>query len=114
MQLKEQSYHRDPVARESKHDVDMSTYNTVSGMISMSRESTWGQVGWLSAGRNSTPGGLEEKPAAKWGNGSWDMRQRDLLPCLGSKIHFFIPSGGERATHTLLHWAVSDSRSRQG
>ena len=56
-------------------------------MTSLSRESTRGQLGWLSAGRISTPGGLEEKPAAKWGNGSWEMSQRDLLPCLGSKTH---------------------------
>ena len=33
---------------------------------------------------------------------------------LGERDSFFIPSGGERAAHTLLHWAVSDSRSRQG
>ena len=114
MQLKEQSYHRDPVARESKHDVDMSTYNTVSGMISMSRESTWGQVGWLSAGRNSTPGGLEKKPAAKWGNGSPGDKPNRPPALLGEQYSFFIPSGGERATHTLLCRAVSDSRSGQG
>ena len=104
------------MARELKYDVDMSTYNTANGtrgMTLLSRESTWGQVGWLSAGRTSTPGGLEEKPAAKWGNGSpGDKPNRPAL--LEEQDSFLIPSGGERATHTLLCRAVSDSRSRLG
>lgn len=39
---------------------------------------------------------------------------QQTLPFLGQQDSFLIPSGGETATHTLLHWAVSDSRSRQG
>ena len=105
------------MARELKYDVDMSTYNTVNGtrgMTLLSRENTWGQVGWLSAGRNSTPGGLEKKPAAKWGNGSPGDKPNRPPALLGEQDSFFIPSGGERATHTLLCRAVSDSRSGQG
>ena len=105
------------MARELKYDVDMSTYNTVNGtrgMTLLSRENTWGQVGWLSAGRTSTPGGLEGKPAAKWGNGSSGDKPNRLPVLLGERDSFFIPSGGERTSHTLLHEAVSDSRSRQG
>ena len=58
--------------------------------------------------------GLGEKPAAKWDNGSWEMGQTDLMSCLEQQASFLISSGGERAAHTLLHWAVSDFRSRQG
>ena len=58
--------------------------------------------------------GLGEEPAAKWDNGSWEMGQTDLVPYLEQQVSFLIPSGGERAAHTLLHWAVSDFRSRQG
>ena len=76
------------MARESKHDVDMSTYNTVSGMISMSREvlgvrwagcqqeETAPQVGWK---RNLLLSGAMVPQ---------ETNQTDLLPCLGSKTHF--------------------------
>ena len=38
--------------------------------------------------------GLGEKPAAKWDNGSWEMEQTDLMPCLEQQASFLIPSGG--------------------
>ena len=79
-------------------------------MTSLSRESTRGQLGWLSAGRISTPGGLEEKPAAKWGNGSWEMSQRDLLPCLGSKTHI---SSHQVVKEPCIRSAISDYLAQQ-
>ena len=38
--------------------------------------------------------GLGEKPAAEWDNGSWEMGQTDLAPCLEQQVSFSIPSGG--------------------
>ena len=38
--------------------------------------------------------GLGEKPAAEWDNGSWEMGQTDLAPCLEQQDSFSIPSGG--------------------
>ena len=38
--------------------------------------------------------GLGEKPAAEWDNGSSEMGQTDLVPCLEQQASFLIPSGG--------------------
>lgn len=82
-------------------------------MTSLSRESTRGQVaavsrkkqhqvGWK---RNLQPSGAMVPQKTN---------QTDLLPCLGSEDSFFIPSGVERATHTLLHEAVSRLQVQAG
>ena len=62
MQLKEQAYHRNSVARELKHDVDMDAENVVSGTrwqtsqrrkeylrsgrLAVSRKNQHPQLGW--------------------------------------------------------------------
>ena len=109
LQLKEQAYHRDLMVRELKHDMDIGVY-----VVNEGKEGTWGQVGQLSAGRTGTHSQIEREICISGTHGAWGTGQTDLMPCLGQQDSFFIPSGGETATHTLLHRAVSDSIFRQG
>ena len=38
--------------------------------------------------------GLGEKPATEQDNDSWEMGQKDPVPCLEQQASFSIPSGG--------------------
>ena len=80
----------------------------------VSKKGTWGQVDQLSAGRPGTHSWTERETCISGTHGAWGTGQTDFVPCLGQQDSFLIPSGGETVEYTLLHWAVSDSRSRQG
>ena len=97
------------MVRELKHDGDTGIY-----VASESEEGTCRQVYQPSAGRTGTHSRTEREICISGTHGAWGIGQTDFMPCLGQKDSFLIPSGGERAVHTLLCGAVSDSRSRQG
>ena len=97
------------MTRELEHDVD-------TGMFMVSGSKSVPQVRWAGCQQEelAPTAGLREKPATKWGTwclGNIPNRPRALLR---EQDSFLIPSGGERAAHTLLCRAVSDSRSKQG
>ena len=73
-----------------------------SGGVAVSRKNQHPQ---LECKRNLQLSGIHD---------AWGTVQTDLMPCLGQQDSFFIPSDGETAKQILLHWAVSDSRYRQG
>ena len=106
---KKQAYHRELTVRNLKHDLDTSVY-----MVNRSKEGTWSQVDQLSAEKTGIHSRIERNLQLSGTHDAWGTGQTDLMPCSGQQDSFFIPSDGETARHTLLHWAVSDSRSRQG
>ena len=95
------------MVRELKHDGDTGIY-----VASESEEGTCRQVYQPSAGRTGTHSRTEREICISGTHGAWGIGQTDFMPCLGQKDSFLIPSGCETAEYTLLHGAVSDSRSR--
>ena len=71
------------MTRELEHDVNTGMY-----LVSGSKSVPEGRCAGCQQEEPAPTAGLRDKPAAKWGNGSWEMSQRDLMAGSGSKAPY--------------------------
>lgn len=93
--------------RQLRHGINIGEYNVVGGtrgLTSLSKEGAWGQVSWLSAGRNGTHSWAGKRNLQLSGvHGSPGNRPNRPRTLLGAARLIFdlIPSCSERISHCL-------------